>query len=102
MIRKFVIVVLTLAAFLSVVAWFVGVGAHAAWITYTKPDATPLPVHSVHGVGATLAINILSVGQIRHPLSPLSGDEEKQFRESVNPGFSWWVEYPVDLPRFDP
>ena len=92
MIRKTIIVVLTLAAFLTVVPWIVSVDAHVEWITYTRPDMTPLPVNSVLGVGATLSNNVLSVGYQRLPLSLLSGDAERKFREEVNPGFNGWVE----------
>ena len=97
MIRKIIIVVLTLGAFLTVVPWIVSVEKHVQWITYTRPDMTPLPVHSVLGVGATLSNNVLSVGYQRLPLRPLSGDAERKFREGVNPGFSGWVEDQVAM-----
>ena len=87
--RKALLVGLTLGGLLSVVACLASVHANASWVTYTEPDVTPLPVLSVHGVGATLSDNILYVGNMPAPQGPLSGDEEKLF--------SWFVEYRTNL-----
>ena len=99
MIRKIIIVVLTLGAVGSVV---VRMGrsfdAHVEWASYTNRDETSLPAHSIRILGATLSNDIIHVGFLRYPQWSMSGDDARQVRENVRPGINWWVEDQVKLP----
>ena len=92
MIRKAIIVVLTLSTFLSVVPWFViynGFGIE--WRTCTGSDVSPLPAFPMHELEGGLSDKILFIQRSRMPRSMFWGDYLKRLPENLSPGFKWRV-----------
>ena len=94
MIRKGVIVVLTLGAVTAGAAWpgsyYYGVGLiHTTDVTFGSPH--PLPARSVSLLGGAIFQGWLYVWSERVPDGAMEGERALRFRSLLNPGWEWHV-----------
>ena len=88
MIRKTIIIALTLASLGACAAWaasYYGIGRERT--TYTSPKRQPLPALSIHMSSAMLFQGHLYVERSRIPAAAVSADLEKKIRALFKPGW---------------
>ena len=95
MIRKVVIIVLTLAVVGTGMAWPISYpGISVGHATYTTPDKHRIPARSVRLLAVNIVRGVLVLRNSRLPATAVEGDWAQRFRASCTPG--WRVNWRLD------